>query len=275
MPDDANPRAVIGGNFPPAELADTTIWGLDAVRARIDAEDSAAFERLTELEIGATQKIPPVITTKEVAERAVSQVRQMREALDEFLAIHRRLKAPYAAVIKFLDDRYLRRRDTYNLVVGSVTAREKVFWAKLAAEQRAAQAAARHQAAIAAHRAAEERERLARLARQQENDGNRRAAVRLARQSEQAAAEAAHQQALAAMPDQPVTIHGEYGATGFAVKKWKFAVADPEALPRQYWKPDEEAIRAELDAAIAEGGKPPAIAGVEFYCDEQFRIRRC
>lgn len=58
-------------------------------------------------------------------------------------------------------------------------------------------------------------------------------------------------------------------AGGISIRKVRrFRVSNPDAVPRQFCSPDEEKIKAHLDAGGIE-----AIAGVEFYDDEIVTVR--
>jgi hypothetical protein len=267
MPDDLPSRL---DNSPPEPILPEPA----ELEPALDIEDKALFDRLKELELGRGQI--PEITDAAVAARATSFVAQCRLAVADLGKAHKRRKAPLLALTRFLDNRYLRRRDRFEAeTVKPVADRIEAYRRQLEAEQRKADAEARRRSAQAAEWSQREAQRLAAMAAEKERDGNRRAAVDLSRQAEAADNDARTQAELATLPSAPVRIHGEYGSTAFAVSRWKFYIADPEALPANLWTPDEAAIQAELDAALKLTGKPPEIPGVEFVEETQGRIRRC
>jgi hypothetical protein len=256
-------------NNPPDPIRDATF---DA--AMLDSEDKSLFDRLLELELGAKQI--PEIADEAVATRAVSFVAQCRLAVADLGRVHKRRKKPLLDLGRILDARYLRRRDTFqNTVIRPIETRVEAYRRRLEAAQRQRDAELRRKAEEDREKHAAEAQRLQAEAAVKEAAGNRRAAVDLAGQAQAAREAALRDEALAALPDAPVRLHGEYGSTAFSVTRWTFYIADPEALPAQYWKPDEEAIQAELDAAVRMGKEPPQIPGVEFTCDTEGRIRRC
>ena len=264
-----NEREVIGGNFPPEPITD------DTPSQKFDREDKPLFARFAELELGKAA-IPAEITSDDIAARATSFVAQCRLAVTDLLKLHATRKKPFLEMTRYLDTRYLRRRDKFQVeVIGPIEQRVEAYRKRKAAAQREREAEARRKAAEEARIAEERAVELTRQAGRAESSGNRRQAVDLTQQAGEAAAVAQHQSHLAAMPDQPVRIHGEHGATAYATKVWTFYVADPELLPANYWMPDEQAIEEELRAALKATGKPPDIPGVEFSQEEKGHIRRC
>lgn len=261
-------RERIGGNNPPEPIEETP-------DQKMEREDKPLFARFAELELGKA-KIPVEITSEDIAGRATSFVAQCRLAITDLVKVHGQRKAPFLAMTRLLDTRYLRKRDKFQIeVVDAVEQRVEAFRKRKQAEQRAREAEARRKAAEEARIAEERAVELTRQAGRAETAGNRRDAATLAAEAEHYQNAAAERHHLANMPDQPVRIHGEHGATAFVQVTWKFYIADPEALPANYWKPDEQAIQEELTHAIKTGGKPPDIPGVEFYEEERGRIRRC
>jgi hypothetical protein len=267
-----DPRLGIGGNLPPEDIGDDPLF-IQRLETRILHDHKPLFDREVELTIG--QKKIPEVLDKATAERAVSWVAQCRHWIADTKKTHKTVKAPVLALSRWIDGYFLHRvqkfeRDTVDPIEGRI----RKYRQALADRQRAEEEARRRRAAEEAGRQAVEAARLAREAEAREAEGNRREAVRLQREADAHFSESEKQDIIAHMPDQPVHIHGEHGATAFAVKRWVFFVSDPDALPAQYWMPDETAIREAMNAAVARG-ETPTIPGVTFSVEEETRIRRC
>jgi hypothetical protein len=240
---------------------------------RLDREDKPLFDRLADLTLGK-DRIPDPLT-KETAERAVSWVAQCRHAIGDLTKAHKRNKGPVLALGRWFDARYLHRGKDFDLkIVNPIEARIRRYRQALADAQHAREVEQRRIAAQQAEEAAAAARNRQQEAQLAEQAGNRRAAVDLTRQAAAALEEAEKQERLANMPDQPVHIAGEHGATAFGVKRWHFYVSDTEALPDQYWMPDEIAIKEYMNAALARG-ETPTLPGVTFSQEEETRIRRC
>src|SRR5215472_4423919 len=261
----------LGHNRGPEDMDDTTFE--ERLEARLDIEDKAMFDRLAELEIGQ-KNIPELIEDQEVAERTVSWIAQCRHAVGDLVKAHKRNKAPILALGKWLDGRYIRRKERFERdVVSPVERRVSQFHARVREAARLRQEEERRRAERLAEAQRQEAARLAAEARAKEEEGNRREAVRLAREAEAAEKERLRQEHIAEKPDEQPKIQGELGAVAYTHTTWRFAVVDPELLPDQFWMPDETAIREAMNFAL-KAGKTPSIPGVEFTEEHETRFRR-
>src|SRR6516225_7710556 len=80
----------------------------DELQERLEREDRALFDRVTELEFGA-QQIPATIPNEEIAAQVTTDIAKYHLVISDLEARHKRLKAPYFAIGRWLDDRYLGR----------------------------------------------------------------------------------------------------------------------------------------------------------------------
>jgi hypothetical protein len=256
----------VGHNFPP-EIIDQFDPEILAARLERDHADLAA--RFTELELGAA-KVPAKIATEAEAEKVTEWVgNQCKALIARAEREHAREKKPYLDGGRIVDRFFLDRIKKLRNAFGPVERRVAQYYEQKKAEQRRREEADRRRAAEARVREEAEARRLAAEARKAEAAGNRRTAVELTQQAERAETNAALAAAQAVAPPAPVAIHGEFGATAFAVERWDYEIVDLDAVPDGYWTIDDEAIRQ----AVAEGKRE--IPGLRIFQNDRFQIRRC
>jgi hypothetical protein len=261
----------IGHNLPPEPLETSFVTADPAVlQARLERQYAPLMRRFIELDLGA-KKLPPKIATAAEAKKVVDWVaQQCRPLALEAKQAHDAEKKPYlvgSVVDRFFNDRIRQ----LTVIIGTAERKTGEYQRQQEAIQRQRKEAARQAAAEEQRRATAEYERLAREARQKEAEGQRAAAVELTKQAQEQETRAAVAEAIIQAPPEPVRVHGEYGATGFSVKKWTFdpIELDLSLLPPGYWTPDLEGIQQAID----DGER--AIPGVNIKEVDRFTIRRC
>jgi hypothetical protein len=247
----------------------------DVLASRLARDYADQVRRFVELEIAAKAFPPGEITTEEAATRIVDWVaQQVRPLTAEAREDHDKIKKPYWDCGKVVDAFFLNRIKQLNNAVGPVQRRADLYRQRKEAEQRRREEAARRAAEQARQKAADEAARLAADAQRKVDEGDRPAAIELQTQADQQADQAAAAEKIVNAPPAPVHLHGDYGATGFSVEKWAFEYDDLTELPPRYWKPDDELVQADIDAA-ARKGETPSIPGVRIWRNDKFIIRKC
>jgi hypothetical protein len=266
----------IGHNKPPEPVEINMVSGDPAiVRARLEREYAPLVRRLIELDLGV-KKLPVKITSEEEAARVLNWVaHQCTPLKTDAKAAHDREKKPYLAGAVIDNFFNAGIRDRVDLIISAGNKLNSEYRRQKEREQRQREEAEKRSAAEEQRRAIVEARRLAEAARVKEMQGDRSAAVALTKEAEEQQTRAAVAEAIVAAPPAPVRLHGEYGATGFAVKRWTFNVVDPMEIPFGYLKPDDEAIQQAIDESVRDTGKPPIISGLEIVEVERFQTRRC
>jgi hypothetical protein len=262
--------AGIGHNLPPEPVDITLVSGdPEIVQARLERQYAPLVKRFIELDLGL-QKVPAKITSEEEAVRVLNWVGgQCRPLETEVEAARVREKKPYLAGItvdRFFNDGIKKR---LTLIIRAATERAGEYRRQKEREQRQREEAARRAALEEQRRAEAEFQRLAREAQQKEAAGDRRAAVDLTKEAEEQQTRAAVAEAIVTAPPAPVRLHGDFGATAFAVKRWRWDVVDPDEIEWRFLKLDDEAIQKAIDAGERE------LPGLELFEVEVERIRRC
>jgi hypothetical protein len=268
----------IGHNLPPepvditpgSSLGQAMVSGDPAiVQARLERQYEPLVKRFIELDLGL-QKLPAKIASEEEAERVLNWVaHQCTPLKDEAQKAHDHEKRPYLAGA--VVDRFFNAgiRDKVTLLINAGKERIGAYRRQKEREQRQREEAARRAALEEQRRAEAEFQRLAREAQQKEATGDRRAAVDLTKEAEEQQTRAAVAQAIVEAPAAPVRLHGEFGATAFAVKRWRWDVVDPDEIEWRFLKLDDAAIQKAIDAGERE------LPGLELFEVEDERIRRC
>jgi hypothetical protein len=270
--------AGLGHNFPPepvdmipsSSLGQAMVSGDPAiVQARLERQYEPLVKRFIELDLGL-KKLPEKITSEEEAVRLLNWVGgQCRPLETEVEKARVREKKPYlagAVVDRFFNDGI---KNKLTLIIRAATDRAGEYRRQKEREQRLREEAARRAAAEEQRRAIAEAERLAREAQQKEAAGDRRAAVDLTKEAAEQQTRAAVAEAIVTAPPAPVRLRGDFGATAFAVKRWRWDVVDPDEIEWRFLKLDDEAIQKAIDAGERE------LPGLELFEVEDERIRRC
>jgi hypothetical protein len=255
-----------GHNRPP-ELID--INDPAQLTARLERDHNDLVQRFADITIGIEQ-VPEIISDEDTATRVVDFVgQQVRGLADDAKKIHTQEKAPFLVCGRAVDNFFLRRIDKLNAAVAPVMTRAQAYLRRKLDEQRAREEQLRREAE--AKRLAEEAEarRLAAEAQRAIDEGERRRAAELKKQAEAATERAAQAEAIEHAPPTPVRLHGDYGATAFAVERWLFDYEDLNLLPPQFWMPDEAAIKKAIGRGVRD------IPGLRIYREDAFRIKRC
>jgi hypothetical protein len=260
----------IGHNLPPEPIIDTVTADPAVLQARLERQYAPLMRRFVELDLGA-KKLPATIATAAEAKKVVDWVaQQCRPLALEAKQAHDKEKKPYlvgSVVDRFFNDRIKQ----LTVIIGNAERKTGAFQKQQEAIQRQREEAARRAAAEEQRQAEAAARRLAEEARQKEAEGQRAAAIELTQQAQEQETRAAVAEAIVQAPPEPVRVHGEYGATGFSVKKWGFdpLEVDLSLLPPGYWTPDWEGIQQAIDEGVRD------IPGVNIKELDRFTIRRC
>jgi hypothetical protein len=269
MPDAGQIAPSLGHNRPPPEeRIGIELIDPKALTTRLDADYDRIMTRFVELEQGIA-RMPAVIGEPE-AQRILDFVsQQCKPAIEDAQAAHKREKAAYLACSRAIDNFFLRRIDTFNLALAKVSRAAAEYFERKKTEQRQAEQRQRQEAAAEAARLREAQAEAERQVKQHEANNDRIGAMDYGRHAEHLAGQAAEAEAIAAAPDAPVRIHGEYGATAYAKEEWLYEVDDPTLIPLQYLEPSDPAIKAALKRGVRE------IPGLRIYREDKFIMRKC
>jgi hypothetical protein len=272
---DANPRAVIGANFPPTEPAELRLF--------LEHEHAELVNRKDALLASAAELAGPVNSDQENADFG-DQAKQIQRAILAVESTRKAAKEPILTAARTLDGFF------QNITTPLETAKKRL---------EAAQGVFLRAKADRARRAAEE---AARIAREEQQRLEREAAEAEARRIAEAAAkeppklwdakpkerdeagefltQAVEQETQAraaerlavAKPADLVRSRSGAGVVSTLVKSWNFRVVDPSAVPREFLTVDPSLIRSKVrDAQKAGTIGELAIPGVEIYSEETAR----
>lgn len=302
MPDNANPRAVLGGNKPPLDDPSTLV-------KRLEADNKALIGEAANLEV-ERMGLPAEITTDEEAGRYTDHIVKARDVIRAIETMRTTETAPYIegqrkvnAFAKELsepiseqvdnkDGKLVRKIGAYNAAKAERERAERLAREREEREEqerRAIEERAEREAAEKAQREADEAAARIRAAKDAES---RKAAEKEMREKEEAAAEArrkADEAAKAAAQaerkadtnaraaDGPTSklSRTSTGSSGASItKEWTFRVEDADALvkslgPLGRWL-NNDAITTAIGAALREhksAGTVPSLSipGVSFF----------
>jgi hypothetical protein len=255
----------IGHNQPPEIQLDPA-----RLEQRLKDDYADMLGRFVELQQGCA-RAPARVDTEEAANTLLDFIaEQCRKLVKDASAAHTKEKKPYRESGKVVDTFFLRRIETFEVAVAKVQRTVDDYLNRKRQEMRRQEDERRRQAAEEARKQREEADRLEAEARKKaagSSPADRRTAVQLGRQAEEAAAAAAAATQIVDAPPAPVRLHGEYGATAYTKQEVEYDI-DPDLLPDGWWIPNMPAIAAARKRGIV-------IPGVTDRIREKTIIKRC
>lgn len=250
------PTPDIGHNRPPFDL--TVVLDPEEMRGELEREFQHKIARRDELLAGVArfnEATSAGIVDAETQARAADFVRQIKQEARAIDQLRTAAKEPVLHAGRVIDGFFRPLADPLMDAARGIEAKMTAFArAEADRKRRAALEAARAQAAAAA-KAAEE------AARRADAD-----ALAAAVDREQQAIEA-EDAAVAGKPADLSRTHGDLGSVASLHERWAFDVTDPGAVPRQYMRVDEVAVRVAIRAGVR------AIDGIRIYRDSRVVVR--